>query len=228
MRFPRPGPGNLALWCRRSTDMPLCLCPFVRSNEILPFPRIRGPLPSFLRPSPTVKLHLFVLPLRGYLERIYLERIISRPILSKFIFDAGRWLRRSHGKRVWYTNSTIYVLKTGPQGKRIYNVVTYIYRCGEDLNYTDRCFRGWVFVPRADFQSVLHAVSPSIFTSISSLANASLLYPSRLTDYVKRGSTGGLASHPSRRFNPRRVGECTDTPTTNPTNLSRSVHHPSL
>lgn len=52
------------------------------------------------------------------------------------------------------------------------------------------------------------------------LANASLLYPSRLTDYVKRDSTGGLASHPLRRFNPRRVGECTGTPTTNRTNLS--------
>lgn len=55
MRFPCPGPGNPALWCRRSTDMPLCLCPSV--HEILPFPRIRGP-PFFLGPSPTVKLHL--------------------------------------------------------------------------------------------------------------------------------------------------------------------------
>lgn len=115
-------------------------------NEILPFPRIRGP-PFFLRPSPTVKLHLP--PSCSSSSRMLRENNIAPHLVPVFVKIYLR-CRTMITSFAWETglihqfDDAMYVLETGPRGKRIYNVVLYIYICicGGDLNYTDRYFRG--------------------------------------------------------------------------------------
>lgn len=140
MRF--PGPGNLALWCRRSTDMPLCLCPSLSTKSFL-FHGLEGPL-SFSDPRPPLNYTFprLVLPLRECFERI-ISRPISYPCSSKFIFDAGRYVvRMGNGFDTPIRRCDVRSRNRATGEENIQRGFIYICICGGDLNYTDRYFRG--------------------------------------------------------------------------------------
>lgn len=125
-------------------------------------------------------------------------------VVDKFIASsARRWSHRSlkyTGRQTRWCNA--------PSTARRHAVYSNVVDVSVDPNHTDRS-SGRSLVLGRSTPLVANARQRRIFARNGRIRWRTRRYPSRLTDYVKRASTGGLISHRSRRF----VGKHTHTHT---------------
>lgn len=173
----------MALETRPSGVVDQRICPFVfarPSTKSFLFHGLEDPL-SFSDPRPPLNYTFprLLLPLREYIEyyrenniaphlvKIYLR---CHTMITSFAWETGLIHRLDDIRSQ---------TATGEENIQCWFYIhIYIYRCGADLKYTDRCFRGGVFVPRTDFHQSVVGVTRCLTGNIHEhirLANASLL-----------------------------------------------------